>query len=135
MTTTKRFRLVRPPAPLEHTEQVFLIQQCRRFEARVPELGLLYAIPNGGDRDIRVAARLKAEGVRAGVPDLHLPVARGDYHSLYVEMKREGNTPTDAQKDMHVVLRAAGNRVEVCYSWPEAWNVLMDYLGRPELRV
>ena len=32
----------------------------------------VYAVPNGGARHIRVAVKLKAEGVRRGVPDLHI---------------------------------------------------------------
>lgn len=52
-----------------------------------PELALLYHIPNGGKRDAKTATILKRQGVKAGVPDLHLPVARGGYHGLYIELK------------------------------------------------
>ena len=50
---------------------------------------LLHHIPNGGNRDVVEARHLKQQGVKKGVPDLHLPVARGSYHSLYIEMKAE----------------------------------------------
>lgn len=46
-----------------------------------------YHIPNGGLRSKREAARMKGQGVRPGVPDLCIPVARRGYHSLYIEMK------------------------------------------------
>jgi hypothetical protein len=49
--------------------------------------GLIYAIPNGGKRNIGVARSMKAEGVLSGVPDLHVPIARCGYHSLYIELK------------------------------------------------
>src|SRR5262245_64718583 len=49
---------------------------------------LCFAIPNGGARDVITAGRLKAEGVRAGVPDVCLPVARAGYHGLFLEVKR-----------------------------------------------
>ena len=49
-------------------------------QGRFPELVLLYHIPNGGKRDAQTAISLKRQGVKAGVPDLHLPVARGGYH-------------------------------------------------------
>ena len=53
-----------------------------------PELALLHHIPNGGKRGKAEAAKLKRMGVKPGVPDLHLPIARGGFHGLYVEMKR-----------------------------------------------
>ena len=64
-----------------------------------PELALLYHIPNGGKRDAKTATILKRQGVKAGVPDLHLPVARGGYHGLYIELKVGDNTTTKKQKD------------------------------------
>ena len=66
--------------------------------ARYPELELLYHIPNGGKRDACTAVNLKRQGVKAGVPDLHLPVARGGYHGLYIELKVGSNKPTQLQK-------------------------------------
>ena len=60
----------------EHQEQKALIQWARLNQQRFPELDLLFAIPNGGLRNIRVARKLKSEGVKPGVSDLFLPVAR-----------------------------------------------------------
>lgn len=57
----------------------------------------IFAIPNGGKRDAREAAHMKRQGVRAGVPDLCVPVARGGFHGLYIEMKVGKNKPTDKQ--------------------------------------
>ncbi|MCK5236436.1 MAG: VRR-NUC domain-containing protein [Deltaproteobacteria bacterium] len=93
-----------------------------------PELALLYAIPNGGQRNRIVAAKLKAEGVKAGVPDLNLAVARGGYHGLYIEMKVKPNKPTKKQLEWHEMLREQGYRVEVCYGWEEGVAVLKGYL-------
>ena len=53
----------------------------------------------GGKRDAKTATILKRQGVKAGVPDLHLPVARGGYHGLYIELKVGDNTTTKKQKD------------------------------------
>ena len=66
----------------EHAEQVALFKWAEFAAARWPELTLMHAIPNGGHRNKITAARLKAEGVRAGVPDICLPVARGGWHGL-----------------------------------------------------
>ena len=54
----------------EHVEQAALFRWAEFARARLPELTLLHAIPNGGHRHKATAARLKAEGVKRGVPDL-----------------------------------------------------------------
>lgn len=112
----------------EAGEQEALIEWAYFMEAQFPELELLYHIPNGGSRHRIEAIHLKQQGVKAGVPDLHLPVARGGYHSLYIEMKVKGNRPTPKQIHWHMLLVEQGNKVEVCYSFDEAKNVLLDYL-------
>jgi hypothetical protein len=112
----------------EHQEQSMLMQWCELASKRVPVLGLLFAIPNGGLRDVRVAAKLKREGVKAGVPDLCLPVGRGGYHALYIEMKRSGNKPTPAQSQWHEWLRTEGNAVRVCFSMEHARQAIEEYL-------
>ena len=71
----------------EASEQEALITICKFMENRYPELKLLHHCPNGGKRDRVSAAVLKRQGVKAGVPDLHLPVPKGQYASLYIEMK------------------------------------------------
>ena len=65
----------------EHEEQALVIQWAELHKRTLPGLELLHAIPNGGDRDVRVATKLKAEGVKAGVPDLLLPVPASGFHS------------------------------------------------------
>jgi len=75
---------MRQPVPTEHWEQVQLFS----WAENLPELELMHAIPNGGKRDIRVALKLKEEGVKAGVPDICLPVPRSGKHGLYIELKR-----------------------------------------------
>lgn len=127
----------------EHAEQCMLFQLCDLARGRYPELSLLHAVQNwAGVKGPREGARRKAEGVRAGVPDLHLPVPRGGYASLYVEMKREklrptktkgvrrDRTKTTAEQDAWIEgLRKVGNRVEVCYTADEAWEVIEGYLN------
>jgi len=118
--------------PTEHAEAAMLLRACRALEHTLPELALLYAIPNGGARHRVVAAKLKAEGVKAGVPDYHLPVARGGWHGLFVELKRtKGGQLSAEQRAWHSSLRAQGHRVEVCRGWEEAFDVIRDYLEEP----
>jgi hypothetical protein len=126
----------------EHAEQSLLVQRASLAAPRIPALRLLYAVPNGGDRHPVVAAKLKREGAKAGIPDLHLPVARNGHIGLWVEMKRRRprvtktkgvqwseTRPTPEQLEWIAALRTEGHRVEVCYTADEAWSVIMGYLG------
>jgi hypothetical protein len=95
-----------------------------------PELVLLFHIPNGGKRGKREAEKLKRMGVKAGVPDLCLPVPRGGFHGLYVEMKRlEGGRVSTEQKTWLAALHAAGHCVALCEGHEQAIAVLRDYLA------
>jgi len=114
--------------PTEHDEQVALFQWAEANEAQYAELALLFAVPNGGYRPMATAAQLKAEGVRAGVPDVCLPVARGRFHSLWIEMKRKPNTTSDAQRAWLDALRRYGHCAVVCWSANEAINSIISYL-------
>lgn len=117
------------PSPPEHTEQAAVIAWAAYQKRRYPELALLYAIPNGHWRHKATAGRLKAEGVRAGVPDLCLPVPRGPYHGLYLELKRRcGGKLTDAQRDWLKHLSAHGYRAVVVRGADEAIQELERYL-------
>jgi len=77
--------------PTEHEEQREVVKWFRQTYKGVR----IFAIPNGGQRSIAAAARLKVEGVSAGVPDLHVPA-----WSLWIEMKRsKGGSVSAEQKD------------------------------------
>ena len=117
------------PIPTEAQEQAWLMAWAKGNEARHPELKLLYHVPNGGSRNKIEAANLKRQGVKSGVPDLCLPVARGRYHSLYVEMKRrERSRITQTQKEWLQELHKYGNLVVVCYGAEEAKAAILEYL-------
>ena len=70
----------------EDDEQETLFEWAEIQAAKYPVLELMYHTPNGGKRDITTAKKLKRRGVKPGVPDVCLPVARGNYHGLYIEM-------------------------------------------------
>lgn len=112
----------------EDTEQMGVIDWAEWNAGRFPELKLLFHIPNGGKRDAREAARFKAMGVKAGVPDLCLPVPMNGFAGLYIEMKYGKNTPTDKQKEWIKALKEQGYKVTVCYSGVEATRELENYL-------
>ena len=116
-------------ASLEHDEQSALMAWAAHAAVRYPELEWLFAIPNGGKRAPATARRLKKEGVKAGVPDTCLPVARGPHHGLFIEMKTKRGTASPAQKSWLDFLLGQGYLAVICRGWCEAANVLCDYLG------
>lgn len=93
-----------------------------------PQLKYLFSIPNGGARDKITAAKLKAEGVKAGIPDMFLPVACGMYHGLFIELKVNKNVATSEQKKWIEVLNENGYYATVCRGWEEARECLLWYL-------
>ncbi len=113
----------------EAQEQRFLFQWAGLAEQQYPELKLLHHIPNGGKRDVRTAANLKKEGVKAGVPDMCLPVARGQYHGLYIELKTKKGKVQKNQKEWLSALNKEGYATKVCYGWLEAREVIESYLS------
>jgi len=112
----------------ENGAQEALFSWCDIQRHKYPELKLLYHVPNGGKRDARTAQALKRQGVKAGVPDLCLPVARGGWHGLYIELKVGKNKPTEHQREWLKSLRHQDYATAVCYGWEEAAETLASYL-------
>lgn len=104
----------------------------------VKELAWLHSIPNGGLRDARTAALMKAEGARKGIADIFLPVSiqatdgiHGVYGivcGLYIEMKTELGLQSSEQKDFEQFVKAQGYAYHVCRSWRAAAIVIQNYL-------
>lgn len=129
-------RINRLPPPLEASEQRAVIDWAARSQGAYPDLKMLYAIPNGGSRHPAEAANLKRQGVKAGVPDLFLSVARGGYHGLYIEMKRRGEKPRSEQVDWLTALTEQGYYTTVCYGADMAIATLTRYLSmKPTARM
>lgn len=134
----------------EHTHQTALFLWAANNFENDWRLRLLFAIPNGGERNAIVASRMKAEGVKRGVPDVMLPVPVTQYdelsrpiyiNGLYVEMKRpsarlkrkpEHKWDTGGVKPEQVswlnALEAQGYKCVVCYHWYEAASEIKFYL-------
>jgi len=112
----------------ESEHQIALFKWAEYSKGKYPELELLHHIPNGGKRSALTATILKREGVKAGVPDLFLPVARGGYHGLYIEMKKEGGRLSKNQKRWIKELIKQGYRAAVCFGFEPARKELLNYL-------
>jgi hypothetical protein len=113
---------------IESNNQQALFQWAAYSNIKYPELSLMYHIPNGGKRNVREAARLKKEGVKSGIPDICLPVARGIYHGLYIELKAGKGKASDNQKDWIDRLTNQGYKAEVCIGWEQAKDAILEYL-------
>lgn len=118
--------------PSEGQEQSTLFQWAEARSFVYPELRLMFHVPNGGSRSKAEAGRFKMEGVKAGVPDIFLPVPRGKYHGLFIEMKRlRGGKVSKEQGEWIESLHRQGYAAEVCHGWQEAAELICGYLGMP----
>lgn len=96
-----------------------------------PELLWLHHVPNGGKRDSSAANLLKKEGVKTGILDLHLPVARGGYHGAMLELKVPGGkckTPSKEQQEYIQFLSEQGYATIVSNDFGELKSFIVDYL-------
>lgn len=142
------------PSQLEFHHQRSFIQwigNAKTDTDRFPDLDMLFAVPNGANLNtgkgrkskaaaINQGAKLKKEGVRAGIPDLMLPVPRTPFHGLFIEFKRpkveheDGSISrkgiqTTAQKKYMDRLGRLGYKVLIAYKWSEARDAILDYYG------
>ena len=103
------------------------------FRAQFPHYKkLLFAIPNGGKRNIVTASILKAEGALAGVADLMLAMPRGEYHGLFIEMKHGKNDLSESQEDFKQAVQKHGYKHITCREFDEFQRNIEGYLGQSE---
>jgi len=123
----------------EHGEQaaLFCWASLPEQQERYPQLYWMFAIPNGGERNKAVASMLKAEGVKSGVADVFLPIARKKgytgrvFYGLFIEMKRANGVPSDIkpkQKEFAEHVMAEGYSHVVAFGWRQAVAAIENYL-------
>jgi hypothetical protein len=109
--------VLKPTIQSEDQEQMLFVQWFRRQYPTVR----IFAIPNGGKRNIVTATRLKATGATAGVPDLYIPK-----WNVWVEMKRQtGGVLSPAQKDWIAYLTSIDHKVIVGKGWQDAMQKIL----------
>lgn len=126
-----------------HQRAFFAWLAWMKFENIYPRADRMFAIPNGGKRDNITASRLKAEGVKAGVPDTFYPVPRccvgcpalsGLYqHGLWIEFKKENGKEQKNQTAWIDEALADGYAVATCYNWRSASVAFADYCNGKEV--
>lgn len=115
--------------PTESQIQASFFEWLTYIEAKEPLVGLFYAIPNGTNKSITARMVHKATGLKSGVPDTHLPLPANGKNGLWIEFKSKRGSVSDNQWIWITKLRLAGHQVEICRSWEQAANIVIDYLG------
>ena len=114
----------------EGTEHHLQVECVRWFRLAHKKDGIIYAVPNGGKRTLTEGAIKRFEGMTVGIPDLHIPVPRKGYASLYIEMKNgKAGRLSNAQIEMIERLRSYGNKVEVVRTLDDFIAVVNDYFA------
>lgn len=117
------------PIDREGLEQAALMKE---LELRLPAVAvLIYHVPNGGHRHKLVAIKLKEQGVKAGVPDLVLPMARGGYFGLYLEFKATAPNDAAVSASQHAWIRRLNDQgylAIVCRGHFDAMEQIRAYL-------
>lgn len=118
------------PSPTEHQDAVALMNWAGFASGRMPALRMLFAIPNGGDRNKIIGAMMKAEGVKPGIPDYMLPHCAGGWPGLFLELKRRtGGRLAEEQRERMRELAAEGYAVALARGWFEARAALERYIA------
>lgn len=112
----------------EGSQQKALMAWAALSVGKYPQLKWLVHIPNGGTRNIREAVELKAQGVKAGVPDLMLPWPNRSFAGLFIEMKYGRNKTSTEQDEWLAYLSSVGYMTSVQWDWIGARDLLLDYL-------
>ncbi|WP_456267672.1 VRR-NUC domain-containing protein [Kushneria sp. AK178] len=126
----------------EGSEQRALMSWLRGESLRNSQVGqawpATYHVPNGGHRHKATAAELKKQGVKSGVSDLVVAVARGGWHGLYIEFKA---TPPnhaglqDSQREWLAAMESQGYCAVLARGLEEARAVLREYMALPPTEV
>lgn len=128
LSQSRKGRVRKRPSEVEHRIQ----QTCVRwFNLQYPHLrGRLFAVPNGGRRDVVTGAKLKAEGVVAGVADLILLVTNKAFGALLIEMKKPGGIQSAAQRQWQEIVTTNGEyKYVICRSIYDFMREIREYLN------
>jgi hypothetical protein len=112
---------------MRHEESTLQIGCVRWFRYQYPKL-TLFAIPNGGNRNLVTASIMKREGVLAGVADLFLAYPSKGFHGLWIEMKTTKGRQSPEQKQFQFLMECNGYEYVVCHSFDEFRSEIEKYI-------
>ena len=122
---------------IEHQHQSAYIQWCEFNINTYPELGNIFSIPNGAwygtdtELNIRMAAKMKREGLRKGVPDLFLAYPSNKYHGMFIEFKKDASQKLKPEQAEWIKKLSAVKYVcAIVYTLDDAIQVTLRYLQK-----
>ena len=116
-------KMIKSLIPTEHQEQSLVVKYCTL--KKIP----IFHIPNGSYKSVTARTKSKQEGLKAGVPDLMIPVPNKNHHGLFIEMKRVKNSKVSVhQKQWIELLNKQGYKAIVCYGNNEAIKEIENYI-------
>lgn len=118
---------------MRNEESKLQIACVKWFRYQYPEYARqLFAVPNGGNRNLITAKILKAEGVLPGVADLIFLKPNAEYHALCIEMKYGKGKQSELQKEWQFIIEGHGYKYEVCNSLESFINTINTYINGNE---
>lgn len=137
LSADKLARIPRRNAQPEFQHQCNLFTWARNpaVVRKYPGIALLSASLNGVKLTKAQAGKAKAAGMLKGESDVRLPVARGIWIGLIIEMKVKPNRPTAEQQEYGAAMQAEGHQFHVCYDWEDAKALIEAYLSLPRPNV
>lgn len=130
-----RFGLKAASDGASYTEKGLAQRYLDAHNDAVPELKWLHAIHNQGHGDVVRGSNAKAEGVKAGVFDIFLPVPKTTkkldafWNGLYLELKVGNNHLSAIQSVFEADMKRAGYATGVAWGWLKAAAIITSYLG------
>lgn len=115
--------------PSEDESQKCIIDWCKLQRWKKGRLSdYIHHSPNGGLRVGNEGQKFKEMGTKKGFPDLFLPIAKGPFHGLFIEMKIATGKISPEQEEYRRLLIEEGYRYEFCYTAEGAINLIKNYL-------
>jgi hypothetical protein len=134
--------------PYETDVQATVIDWAHGYGHKLDGIDMLFSIPNGallgsrphkctncgvwcnGDYNhFALAAKLKKEGLKEGVSDLFLSVARHGFHGFYLETKRRTRGRlSDEQESFGIRAQEEGYKFAVYENYAHAIKLIEEYL-------
>lgn len=125
----KKKKVTTVPVRSEYAEQVSIFRLAQLHSRKWPELRFLNGSLNGVRLTIGQAVKSKNTGMKKGYPDIFLPIKRGNYSGLFVELKRVSGCRIEPEQRLWAaMLTSQGYRHIFAYGCDEAWAAIVKYL-------